>query len=537
ITYLIFKKYEPNSFLPLLCLLGFVPGLMMHLLRFEDATILWRITTIHVPYLGLILFYIVIYRLSPIHPLANYPGPVINKISKFVASWTFFQGKAHLRYQSLHQEYGDIVRVGPNEISINSAEAIIPILTTLAKGQFWDGHQVKKGSPTSLLAMRDIIEHRKRRKTWNNAFGTAALRSYQDAISNVLEIMLSGLDQKLNQTLDFNLWLMYYNFDAMGQVTYGNHFNLMQGNTTQQVRNAARQTLRLSTVAAQTPWAYRLMTFWKPGSLNSMWNFREFAISTTLQRLQNGSNSKDLFYYLADEGGLKAEKPAKPVIISDSVLAMVAGSDTTAGTLTILWYFLLKNPISHRRLLDEIDQRLSPAGDNFVGSLARMPYLDACMNEALRLYPPAMSGSPRYVDKQGATIGPWQVCSFIPPGTQIFLHTYSIHRDPSNFSEPKLFWPDRWLALEDRIYLQGMDEKAPFIHKPSSFIPFSLGPASCPGKELALMSVRALTCSILLRYTVSVADGFSLDTWEEKLRDHFTIGRAPLPVVLKLRKN
>ena len=55
---------------------------------------------------------IVLYRLSPIHPLANYPGPILAKVSKFWGTWLSAGGKTHVVYQRLHERYGPYIRVG-----------------------------------------------------------------------------------------------------------------------------------------------------------------------------------------------------------------------------------------------------------------------------------------------------------------------------------------------------------------------------------------------------------------------------------------
>lgn len=59
-----------------------------------------------------ILTLIVAYRISPVHPLAAYPGPIMCKLSKFWMAYIARKGKQHLYIQGLHERYGDIVRIG-----------------------------------------------------------------------------------------------------------------------------------------------------------------------------------------------------------------------------------------------------------------------------------------------------------------------------------------------------------------------------------------------------------------------------------------
>ena len=93
---------------------------------------------------------IVLYRLSPLHPLASYPGPLLLKVSKFVGMYHAASGKQHILFKSLHDKYGPFVRTGelfwysrkitsnhsrsgPNELSITEAGAI-PSILEMRKG-------------------------------------------------------------------------------------------------------------------------------------------------------------------------------------------------------------------------------------------------------------------------------------------------------------------------------------------------------------------------------------------------------------------
>lgn len=63
-------------------------------------------------YWGLTLVYIVVYRLSPFHPLAKYPGPLRCKISKGWMAYVAARGDMHRYVNGLHVQYGDAVRIG-----------------------------------------------------------------------------------------------------------------------------------------------------------------------------------------------------------------------------------------------------------------------------------------------------------------------------------------------------------------------------------------------------------------------------------------
>jgi hypothetical protein len=87
---------------------------------------------------------IVLYRVSPFHPLAKYPGPLLARVSRVYWSFASSSGLPHIRMQRLHERYGDVVRTGPNHLSIRDAAAIPAIFG--ARGPW-----AKHGSARSRL--------------------------------------------------------------------------------------------------------------------------------------------------------------------------------------------------------------------------------------------------------------------------------------------------------------------------------------------------------------------------------------------------
>jgi len=63
-------------------------------------------------HLGTLCLSVIAYRVSPLHPLAEYPGPLICKISKLWAAYITSTGKQHIYYKQLHDQYGPYVRTG-----------------------------------------------------------------------------------------------------------------------------------------------------------------------------------------------------------------------------------------------------------------------------------------------------------------------------------------------------------------------------------------------------------------------------------------
>lgn len=98
------------------------------------------------------------------------------------------------------------------------------------------------------------------------------------------------------------------------------------------------------------------------------------------------------------------------IVINDGDLVVIAGSDTTKTVLSSLFFYLLSNPEKLGKLREEID-RFYPPGETLSSkSFQEMSYLDACINEVLRIAPPVPSGSQRDVgsnpnQSKGRTFG------------------------------------------------------------------------------------------------------------------------------------
>jgi cytochrome P450 family 628 len=119
-------------------------------------------------------------------------------------------------------------------------------------------------------------------------------------------------------------------------------------------------------------------------------------------------------------------------LVGDAYLIVVAGSDTTAATLTCLFFMLATHPQALKKLQAEVDAyHLANEGLGFEStSLAKLPYLDAVINESLRLQPTVPSGVQRETPPEGLRIGD----VYIPGKTIVQIPTYSIQRGKSTKS-------------------------------------------------------------------------------------------------------
>lgn len=177
-------------------------------------------------------------------------------------------------------------------------------------------------------------------------------------------------------------------------------------------------------------------------------------------------------------------KNQMPITLFD---LLVAGSDTSATTISWLLLYILHNNELEAKLHFEIDAVI---GRNRAPSLedrSNMPYTEATILEALRIATVAPLGIPRSVPRDVIFRGYW-----IPKDTTIITNLNSSMMDPQIWREPETFRPDRFLSPDRKT-----------VEIPKEFIPFSLGSRSCLGETLAKMEMFLFLTSILQRFKLS----------------------------------
>jgi cytochrome P450 len=164
---------------------------------------------------------------------------------------------------------------------------------------------------------------------------------------------------------------------------------------------------------------------------------------------------------------------------------IVAGHETSAGTLNWAWYRLARHPEVAARL----DAELATLGPDFdFEALMALRYLPAVLKETLRLYPPVWLFSRRAVAAD--RIGDLE----IPAGAHVFLSPYLVHRRPQLWPDPERFDPERFLAPDS-------EER-----ERAAFIPFSAGARRCIGEYFSYVEMQTHLAILFPRFRLGLVD-------------------------------
>jgi cytochrome P450 len=176
--------------------------------------------------------------------------------------------------------------------------------------------------------------------------------------------------------------------------------------------------------------------------------------------------------------------------IRDQVMTlMFAGHDTSTSTLTFMLHELARHPEVMRRLHQEQDQVLGGESPTALQLEKEMPYLDAVLDEVLRLYPPAWIGPRRAIrdyEFGGCTV---------PRGAYVNYCSWASHRLPEVFPQPDAFIPERFTRERKAALPRG------------AYVPFGGGSRICIGKRFGQTEVKLVATKLLQRLRVDALPG------------------------------
>ncbi len=179
-------------------------------------------------------------------------------------------------------------------------------------------------------------------------------------------------------------------------------------------------------------------------------------------------------------------------LLDELITLIVAGFETSANTLNWVWHLLAGHPQVEERLLDECSRSMPNVSAVSPESLAEMTYAQQVLEEVLRLYPPVWLFTRR--SREDDELDDFDV----PPGTDIYLSPYILHRTASYWPDPDSFDPDRFDL--GRLAAAGVAKN----DRP--YFPFSLGPRRCLGEYFSFLEMKVHLGLLLPRFRMMRVD-------------------------------
>jgi cytochrome P450 len=444
-----------------------------------------------------------------LHALRSYPGPLLWRSFRIPYVVATQRGELHRRLLQFHTKYGPIVRIAPNELSYADSAAWKDIyLNRPGQPVFERNHtwfkKMTPDEPNSIVGAHEE-DHARFRRAFANSFSDKSLRdqtpiieSYVDLFIEQLKAPVAGRQWK-EKIVDLQQWFNYLTFDLSSDLSFGESFDcLKNGKAHSWVEIAQDFGKGLALIASvnQYPPFHKLLRYIIPKKiLQRTRDHREISSAKTQKRLALDSDRPDFVTPTKKYNDQKGDLTVREWQINMLVIAFAA-SETTASAMTAIVRELVQHKGVLQRLKREVRQAFEQEKDITIASTGNLTYLNAVINEGLRLDPPVVVGVPRIAPPAGA-----MVCNrWVPGGTYVTYNQFAANRQHWNFGYPNTFIPERF--VDQGIKGDNM----------ASFQPFQMGRHVCIGAKLAYAEMRVILTRFVWSFDVELAE--ETDRWD-----------------------
>ncbi|KAL6794449.1 cytochrome P450 [Trichoderma sp. SZMC 28012] len=470
------------------------------------------------------------------HPLSKIPGPVAWRASRLPFIWSLLRGTIVHDFERLHRQYGPIIRIAPDEVTFAHEDAYKDIFQLrkdhpqFLKDLVW--WKTQPGMADSLLSAIDPKHHARIRSLLAPGFTPRALKEQEHILHFYVNLLVERIRERVNETpesgavIDMVPWFNFTAFDIFGDLGFGESFNCLQDSKYHPWIALLFNSVKAASYVAAArfyPIVERLLMMCIPPSLRKMQRDHYQQIVDKVDRRLNFELERPDIMSHVIRGTERRELPEGTVHTTFMVLT-TAGSETTATALSGTLNYLVNNPDKLETLVREIRGTFQQESDIDLDALRKLPYLNAVLNEGLRLCPPVPWILPRRVPEGGDTVcGTW-----LPGGTPVSIQAYTMNRDPAYFHSATSFVPERWLS-DSRT-----DQESPFFHDRLQVVqPFSDGPRACLGQHLAWAELRLILSKLIWVFDFEVVEDRKM-RWED-LRTFLLVEKKPIEVRARLR--
>ncbi|KAK5188987.1 hypothetical protein LTR96_011027 [Exophiala xenobiotica] len=441
--------------------------------------------------------------------LSKIPGPWVRSLSTLPRMWAIYATHSQEYDIKLHEKYGKIVRVAPNILSISDTSEInqlYGITTKFTKSGFYSLAEVydENGQlfPDPFI-LKDKDLHSRMKRNAANAYSLNALIQMEPYVDEVLGALLNKLDSFAANGADCDLGETSkdYAMDAVTSITFGKNFNYINKGDHLRFYKGLDVMTDYMAIFGQIPWIHayllknpRVLQWWLKDDNSSaeIAALSEREIEKSRERTTD-TGPMTFLERLALNQKTNAASITDHEMLTHAVGNISAGSDTTATAIRALLYHVLKDERVYKKLAEEVRNNLSPRVA--FAAANDLPYLGACIREAMRVHPSVGLLLGRTVPKGGATI-----CNhYVQEGTEVGLNPFVLHHDPHVFPEPTVFKPERWLLSESS------EEHLKMMNR--CFFAFGHGAHTCSGRHISILEITKLIPTLLLRYDLELVDG------------------------------
>ncbi|KAF2141086.1 uncharacterized protein K452DRAFT_299132 [Aplosporella prunicola CBS 121167] len=481
----------------------------------------------------------VVYR-RYFHPLAKIPGPFLPAVT--VLYQTFYNGRYYRKIEEMHQRYGPVVRITPDEIHLADPanyDTIYHIGSPYSKPPiFYNGINV----PYSTFGTPSNSLHKLKRSLISPLFSRRRVLDLEAVVQDKAARLVSRMEAGVRDGIPVDLHHAFraVSVDVITDYAFGESYHLLDK------PDLGARFFRMVAGVGPSLWIFQAAPALQRLALKippwlAPWLSEPLGQVTKLQT-KCVEQVKDVQARMAT-GKMPSERPTvfsellnpensdvlpipTPMQLKDEAYSfLAAAADTTGNAMSTATYHVLANKGIHSRLRDElVDAFPDPEAPLDFVALERLPYLTAVIKEGLRLSFGVPGRLPRVTPEGGATFNGY----YVPEGTIVGMSSWLMHRDEAAFPEPMKFEPSRWLDPEDARRLDRY------------MIPFGRGSRQCVGMPLAYCEIYVTLGAFFRRFADTQLEVYKTTARDLEFVDFFSSyyipGRNWLKVVGQRRQ-
>ncbi|CAM1509688.1 Fc.00g000230.m01.CDS01 [Cosmosporella sp. VM-42] len=419
---------------------------------------------------------LIVYRIY-FHELAKYPGPFLGKFTSLPKMVAMVRMDRVTWQTEMLTKYGSPVRVGTRELIFGDMKSWQDIYGQSSnpctkEPNFYN--MFTASGATSILSEIDRTRHSRLRRLVSHGFSQAALLQDEAILKQKVEVFLDVIfDPAAKQGVSVDIYdkMMEHYLDIVSYLSFGNSFNSVSGKGEMDHHDLDRFMTVVPIQSFFPLLRYVPLNYIQEGyrGLNRLIKFSQSSVQGLIDKIKQdptfaaGTFLRNLVDAEDTETGSRLSMEE---LVENTIIFLVAGSDTTAITTLYTIWECGRNPTVTGKLVGEIRTAFpDPKEIPTYEKASKLPYLNATIQETLRKWGPLSAAFPR--------VSPGREISghYISKGTVVSTSAYATSRDPRVFPEPEVYNPDRWLNAGKEMKEMSR--------------PFSYGPRNCIGKHLA----------------------------------------------------
>ncbi|KAI2615591.1 benzoate 4-monooxygenase cytochrome p450 [Hypoxylon sp. NC1633] len=464
----------------------------------------------------------IIYHLSKIiynvyfHPLHHIPGPWLSA-GTYIPEFYYDvvkSGRYTRQINEMHQKYGPIVRINPDEVHCNDRFFIDEIYAGAGRRRDKPEHQVQGSevAEKATFSTTDHDLHRMRRAALSKFFSRAQVTRLEPTIRDLAERLCDKiLDIGRERPFDVTTALSLFTTDVITGYCLGENLGLVrQKGWDPNFRKPLYAQLRLVYLFRFAPWLKRVTLAFSVFSRrlsDSMESLMEVLVEDmpkyvkkAQETIDKGMDDGTTVFGSVLQSDLPSKEKAPDRLVDEGFSLFVAGTETVGWALTVITYHVLTKPKILQKLTAEVGKVMDNAGKvPDWTTLEQVPYLGAVIHEGLRLSYGLASRTARVAPGEDLLYhGSWtpkgsqestEVQYVIPRGYAIGMSSVIMHHDERVYPDSHSFIPERWLD-EHNQHRKDLDR---------TMLSFSKGSRMCIGINLAHCELYVLLALLVVR--------------------------------------